>query len=159
MKIIELIDMIADKEKTPLKLKYHDNIYCYCDLDYYCKENNDWLLSGDFGKIMLDLYEELEIVDEELCTCCGGYHFSEEDNKVAQKEIDRLSVPKQNNIFDYYEYDKIKKGLEFSVSSVGYDCDEMIDNFININKKFNEIIDYLNAINEKTKDINNEEKK
>jgi len=65
MKIIELLNKIANKEALPIKIKYENNIYEYKGLDYFCEETHKWFFTEGLDELMLDLNDEMEIIEEE----------------------------------------------------------------------------------------------
>jgi len=63
IKIIDLLNMIANGMIAPKKLKYEGNIYEFKGEDYYCEETDSWLLTQD-EYLFTGLNEEIEIVEE-----------------------------------------------------------------------------------------------
>ena len=116
MKVIDLLNKIANKEEVPEKIKYKGNIYKlehsvshlynYIDID-----NNGDYLEDDWYLTNI-LNDEIEIV---------------EDTPKEDKKIDKLDL----------QYKDITKGIKFEEQILMY-CD-------NLQYKINEIIDKLNG--------------
>ena len=65
MKIIDLLNKIANGEEIPKKIRYGDLIYNVSDVgeDYYNYENNDWFFRDRFDASILN--DEVEILDKD----------------------------------------------------------------------------------------------
>lgn len=65
MKIIDLLNKIANGEEVPKKIKYDDDIYIHVDnYCYYCQETNE-ILSQNIYAEFSRLNDEVEIIEEE----------------------------------------------------------------------------------------------
>mgnify|MGYP003289694863 CR=1 FL=1 len=64
MKIIDLLNKIANGEEVPKKIKYDEMIFEYQGSDWLCKKNGWWFITSD-DKILENLNDEVEILDEE----------------------------------------------------------------------------------------------
>ena len=74
MKIIELLNKIANDEELPKKIKYRDCIFeNRCVIDYWCKEAKVGL---DELILMQNLNDEVEIIEEQ------------EDKKIEKLDIE-----------------------------------------------------------------------
>ena len=64
MKIIDLLNKIANGEEAPKKIKYDDDIYIHVDnYCYYCQETNE-ILSQNIYAEFSRLNDEVEIISE-----------------------------------------------------------------------------------------------
>ena len=127
MKIIELLNKIANGEEVPKKIKYNDEIRYFDedDKDYICKGSNNYYLfygvltSGDGESFKKKLNDEIEIIENKKSTF--------------------------NDIRENYGLTKIPKKLYHC------DTDELSKKFVikcvnDLADKINEIIDYLEEI-------------
>ena len=64
MKVIDLLNKIAKGEEIPKKIKYDGMIFDYQGSDWLCKKNGWWFITSD-DKILENLNDELEIIEEE----------------------------------------------------------------------------------------------
>ena len=78
IKIIDLLNKIADGEEIPKKIKYNDDLYTHVDnYCYFCEETNE-ILSQNIYAEFSRLNDEVEIIEEE-------------------KEIEKVSVKTNNH--------------------------------------------------------------
>ena len=115
MKIIDLLNKIANGEEIPERIKYEKYIYKHIDnYCYYCDETNLILSDRIFAEYSR-LNDEVEII--------------EEDKKIARLNQDNFQCV---------------SNLEVSGQSANYFEYGIEDEIRNIVDKINEIIDYLN---------------
>lgn len=103
MKVIDLLNKIANGEEVPLVLKYNNKIYEYTkEIDWYLREDLKSELFIDKSR----LNDEVEIIDEkEMCHKCHKYPaeynqtwcefclgISKEEKKIPEKLTDILKV-------------------------------------------------------------------
>ena len=138
MRVIDLLNKIANGEKVPKKIKVYDDSFTYIDKwEQYTSDNTDKPLLYIISAFNYSgLNNEVEIIEEkEMCHKCGKYPaeynqtycefclgISEEDKKI--EKIDPLEK-------EYMTLDDIK--FTFSNSEMA------------IVHKINEIIDYING--------------
>lgn len=130
MKVIDLLNKIANGEEVPLVLKYNNKIYEYTkEIDWYLREDLKSELFIDKSR----LNDEVEIIDEkEMCHKCHKYPaeynqtwcefclgISKEEKKIPEKinnSYYHLGQDQQNQLFKntineiigYLEYLKSK---------------------------------------------------
>ena len=64
MKIIDLLNKIANGEEVPKKIKYNDDLYTHVDnYCYFCEETNE-ILSQNIYAEFSRLNDEIEIIKE-----------------------------------------------------------------------------------------------
>lgn len=67
MKIIDLLNKIANGEEVPKKIKIKDEIWVYDDdIDYKANDDRGYLFEVHIRLNEEDLNEEVEIIEEEL---------------------------------------------------------------------------------------------
>lgn len=65
MKVIDLLNKIANGEEVPKKIKYNDDEYIHIDnYCYFCEETNEILSQNTYAEFSR-LNDEVEILDEE----------------------------------------------------------------------------------------------
>ena len=125
MKIIDLLNKIANGEEVPKKIKYENRILYLEDeaeeyeptFNYYDKDGNNPLFEGWIGQYLND---EVEIIED----------TPEEENKIPEKLEDfNLTT---------YSRDDEDLGLELHYTGVS-------NTFNDVYFKINEIIDYLKS--------------
>ena len=106
MKIIELLNKIANGEEVPKKIKYKDDIYIHVDNHCYVCEETYEILSNNIYAEHNSLNDEIEIIEEkEMCHKCGKYPaeynqtycefclgISEEDKKIEPLKLNNSDV-------------------------------------------------------------------
>lgn len=129
MKIIDLLNKIANGKEIPKRIIYGNEEYSfnYKDMTYYCCDHDmtDLLNSDLIGNILND---EVEIIEEEPrdIEVCGSFFTKSEYNKLARTEEDK----------------KIEK---ISLSTIeGKPMTLYTGAEVEIIEKINEIIDYIN---------------
>jgi hypothetical protein len=105
MKVIDLLNKIANGEEVPEKIKYKDIIFDYKKEkgDYESEEGQfflDWVELNEYG-----LHDEVEIIEEdkkiEKITMRAGL-VGDIDNKLENLDINIMAVEdKINEIIDY----------------------------------------------------------
>ncbi len=65
IKIIDLLNKIANGEEVPEKIKYYDNIFRKCDIgdDYFNDASYDWLFKDIFDPSIIN--DEVKILEDE----------------------------------------------------------------------------------------------
>ena len=65
MKVIDLLNKIANSEKLPKKIKYCYQVYKVADVgeDYYDYENNCWFFKDKFDVSIIN--DEIDLIEEE----------------------------------------------------------------------------------------------
>ena len=117
MKIIDLLNKIANGEETPKKIKYENDIYILTDnYCYYCDETN-LILSDRLYAEQSRLNDEVEILEEE--------------NKIPEK----LDIRQEKNIKNNWKWKVYGKEHSYNISTP-----QKI-----IADKVNEICDYLKS--------------
>ena len=131
MKIIDLLNKIANGEFLPKKIKYDDEIFIYDNqVDKYWSidhTNNLYDILGRYVGIALN--DEVEIIEEEPrdIEVCGSLFTRSEYNRLAGIEEDKKIVKlKKDNFGKNKDLDEVDSDIYFVVD------------------KINEIIDYLN---------------
>ena len=126
MKVIDLLNKIANGEEVPKKIKYEGDIYIHNDnYCYFCKETNE-ILSENIYAEFSRLNDEVEIIEEPRdIEVCGSLFTKSEYDELAKSNEDK----------------KIEK-MEF--------CYEVADKMQNANNErfrdfINKIIDRLNG--------------
>lgn len=105
MKVIDLLNKIANGEEVPKKIKIKDEIWIYDEIDYRASDDRGYLFEVHTRTNCQDLNEEIEILEEpkgipeKLEILPDSEHYS---NKVLYGKI--------NEIIDTLEMlnDKIK---------------------------------------------------
>lgn len=119
IKIIDLLNKIANGEEVPKTIEYNDEIRDYCDedKDYICRDSQDYylfynvLISGNGAKFKDALNDEVEIIEEkklpERIQLDDWIEFttSEDINNIGDmfNKNSRTFVEKINKIIDYLE--------------------------------------------------------
>lgn len=106
MKVIDLLNKIANGEDVPAKIKFRNNIFRYTGCSYYCDAMCTTLFNIYNFSI---LNEKVEIIkDKEMCHKCGKYPceynqtycefclgISEEDKKIEKIGVNHLQTIKK----------------------------------------------------------------
>ena len=118
MKIIDLLNKIANGEEVPEKIKVHNTEYHKCILktgiDYKIYSDDFYYLSNDICKAGFSLNDEVEIIEEE--------------KKIPEK----IEIYKDEK--DYYFIDNHCKKIYI----IGDEINFMVE-------EFNQLIDYLKS--------------
>ena len=115
MKIIDLLNKIANGEEVPKKIKVHDTEYHKCILkagiDYKIYSDDFYYLSDDICKAGFSLNDEVEILEEEkkipeklpdIRFENGKFYLPINDKQMyILREIDKVFLDKINSIIDY----------------------------------------------------------
>lgn len=119
--VYELLGLIKD-DKAPKKIMYNDNVYEFNDYDYRC--------------IVTEI--ERGFVDYRLIK-----NYSQKLNFLLNEKVEILE-----------EYKPIIEEIEIARNDITYDDgaidnDGLVDNFIDVKDKLNEVIDYINRKEDK----------
>ena len=94
MKVIDLLNKIANGEEVPKKIKYEGDTYILCDnYCYFCEETN-LILSDNLYAEHSKLNEEVEIIEENK----GIEKLEFLDNSTDNEDILRMKI---NEIIDF----------------------------------------------------------
>lgn len=153
MKVIELLNKIANGEEVPKKVKYKNKIYewkeydtCYGkiltkkgwkkEFGYVAEENRTYFY---LKHCYQDLNDEVEIIEEEPrnIEVCGSLFTRSEYNRLAGIEEDKKIKKLEHwvDVKSWVEGNDLEKGLE-----------EQGEFNKNIYYKINEIIDKINSM-------------
>ena len=83
MKVIELLNKIANGENIPNKILIEDNLYRYQGDDYLCEDTNEWLFSNGYKKDFLqdNLNKDIEMPTD-----------FEEDKKIEKLNYPHIEI-------------------------------------------------------------------
>lgn len=125
MKIIELLNKIANGEEVPKKIKYK------ITKRTYNKEDKDYTRDdGELGSYY-------------LFQCINSLHLNDEIEIIEDKEIEKLE-----NEIEFYSYSRYEE-LKNDIDKVLYilKAINLTENKINnLNNKLNELIDKVNSL-------------
>lgn len=123
MKIIDLLNKIANGEEMPKKIKFENYIYIWRDIqkEYFCEQINHSLESIIGEYLFENLNLEVEIIEED-------------------KEIEKLE--NEIEFYSYSKYEELKNDID-KVLYILKAINLVEDKISNLNNKINEIIDYL----------------
>lgn len=125
MKIIDLLNKIANGEEVPKKIKYDDDIYIHVDnYCYYCQETNE-ILSQNIYAEFSRLNDEVEIIEEE-----------KEIEKKIEKKIEKIIISMDDVSMPYVTNNKYQR-LSYSEVDLLFAS------------KINELIDVINDMRDK----------
>ena len=103
MKVIDILNKIANGEEVPEKINYMGDIYTYDEeiLDYY--DNDDVLLFDTHNNFILN--EEVEIIEEDkkiekVCRC-DDYDMQDYGELYFPSKNEEILGRKINEIIDY----------------------------------------------------------
>lgn len=107
MKVIDLLNKIANEGKVPEKIKYDGRFYIFNEKKHNYYENETCYINWDYVALHC-LNEEIEIIEEpkkieKIYHCC--MEVSNEEIKFLIQNINILS-DKINEIIDYINEDK-----------------------------------------------------
>ena len=94
MKIIDLLNKIANGEEVPKKIKIKDEIWIYDEIDYIASDNRGYLFEVHTRTNCQDLNEEVEILEEEMPEKI-------EEIEVSMSIGEKICANKINEIIDY----------------------------------------------------------
>lgn len=90
MKIIDLLNKIANEEELPLKIKYNNVIYKYENgTDDYSDENGRLLFEWLFRTTIDFLNDEIEIINDDKYELLKSYIYIKYNRAVDNKIIDK----------------------------------------------------------------------
>lgn len=102
MKVIDLINKIANGEEVPLVLKYNNKIYEYTkEIEWYLREDLKSELFIDKNR----LNDEIEILEEEKKI---PEKIEEEEIEISMAIGEQVCANKINEIINYLQYLKSK---------------------------------------------------
>jgi len=133
MKVIDLLNKIANGEEVPEKIKLHDTEYHKCILktgiDYKIYSDDFYYLSNAICKAGFSLNDEVEIIEEE--------------KKIPEKHInnygDLIILGQQDNWLE----PTIETDQKINAQLNPYVFEAINENFKDIENKIYEIIDYI----------------
>jgi hypothetical protein len=113
MKIIDLLNKIANGEEVPKKIKYDNQIYELTEnkIDWYCYDYARNFLGNEMT--LQELNNKVEIIEEEKeipekITMRAGI-VGDINNKIENLDINQMAIEdKLNEIIDYLDYLKSK---------------------------------------------------
>lgn len=129
IKIIDLLNKIANGGKVPKKIKYEDDIYIHIDnYCYYCDKTNLILSDRIFAEYS-KLNDEVEIIEEEI------------KKPEKPKQIKALKIEGENGTVEKV-FERSQKGdnLYFLSLFVAYD----------LSRKINKLVEAVNYLLEKS---------
>ena len=143
MKVIDLLNNIANGEEVPKKIMHNNIIYTWDIVGYLHYEDKHYSERAFLEGYRTDmcLNDEVEIVEDTP----KEIYFDEEDIKAEEKVMKELSIEKKDNYNNYYKKDKKIEKLEITEypelgeNVIGYPVPERII------AKINEIIDKVNG--------------
>ena len=126
IKIIDLLNKIANEEKVPKKIKYNNKIYeRYQNIStnnlYYYQVPNKCEFLIDQLSSAIDLLDEVEIIEE-------------------PKKIEKLEPVRDSDLSDLTDKDMVLKNNALI---------ELCKTLNNMNNKINELIDKINNLKDK----------
>ena len=97
MKIIDLLNKIANGEEVPKKIKIKDEIWIYDEIDYRASDDRGYLFEVHTRTNCQDLNEKVEILEEEkkIPEKLNISNFPKHNNSLKKTAI------KLNEIIDY----------------------------------------------------------
>ncbi len=120
MKVIDLLNKIANSEPIPYRIKYNENIYYYnLDLEWYIREDlkNELFIDRHHLRDNVEIINDVEIIEEP------------QENKIPEK----LNIMHEKNIKNNWKWKVCGEEHEYNISTPQK---IMAD-------KINEILDYL----------------
>lgn len=110
IKIIDLLNKIANGEEVPKKIKYYDNVFRKCDIgdDYFNDASYDWFFKDVFDASGVNL--EIEILDEE-------------DKDIPLIPDDELIILKQSKTVD------MQYAIDFNFRVVEEKINQVVEEF------------------------------
>lgn len=123
MKVIDLLNKIANGEEVPKKIKYNNDIYMHIDnYCYYCDETNLILSDRIFAEYSR-LNDEVEIIEDKP--------FSEKVEKIYNEHIDYIySKSEEDKKIEKVDVNHLQTVKKWKRAKI-------------LGNKINEIIDYL----------------
>ena len=153
MKVIDLLNKIANCEEVPKKIIINDIIYYLIDYGNDTKLYQSIVEPYDILNIKTNkLNNEVEIIED----IPKEIYFDEEDIKAEKEAMKKLSVEKKDNFYDYYKEDAPISKLYVN-NELQYDLTPKEDKKIEKMEFCYEVDDKMqNANNERFKDFINE---
>ena len=98
MKVIDLLNKIANIEEVPSKIKYGDDKYIWTGLNYYNKEKDEYL---DNHIALEDLEYPIEIIEEDKIPEKIDLAWQNVFDEQAQQDCIKMISENINEIIDY----------------------------------------------------------
>lgn len=110
MKVIDLLNKIANGEEVPKKIEYNDDLYTHVDnYCYFCEETNE-ILSKNIYAEFSRLNDEVEIIEEDK----------------PLEELDLIEkINNDLNIANNYSKNNIKNNLKYVANKINELIDEV----------------------------------
>lgn len=114
MKVIDLLQRIANGEEVPEKIKFHDLEFKFRNKGYYCELEDKFEPLGSIYILDLMLKDKVEVIEDKkikkICTFPGldDDEYAYEDgnrpgNVLIHNEIEKMLINKINEIIDKLE--------------------------------------------------------
>lgn len=117
MKVIDLLNKIANGEEVPKKIKIKDEIWIYDEIDYRASDDRGYLFEVHTRTNCQDLNEEIEIPEEP---------------KEIPEKLDHLIG------YDIRQFDDLKEYVEITTNDLFGEVNRIIDTL-------NQVLDYLES--------------
>ena len=150
MKVIDLLNKIANGEEIPEKIIYRGYSYKYCKsvCDYGDIETNGDFFLSDRLDSFFKLNDEVETIEDtpKIDDAVLRRYFTDEENKRLNEQIKDNSIEHKDNINDYYkEEKKIEKLGAFNIKKFYDDYPETARFILEMFNKQEELIDKVNG--------------
>ena len=140
MKVIDLLNKIANGEEVPKKIKYENDIYILTDnYCYYCDETN-LILSDRLYAEQSRLNDEVEILEEEKKDNFTGWKMYQNGKEVCSIDysVEEKKIPDKWNDLSFTTMRKKEDSIDDDIHKLkGY--------IETIMRTQNEVIDYLKS--------------
>ena len=115
MRVIDLLNKIANKEEMPQKIKYGDKIYEWKEYDcgYEKKKKIDWVKKWGYVAELNRTYFYLEHCFKDLN---DEVEIIEEDKKIEKLDI-QLSPDDENKV-NFYRANNLECDLAFKINEI-----------------------------------------
>lgn len=140
MKIIDLLNKIANGEEVPKRIKYENDTYIHIDnYCYYCDKTN-LILSDRIFTEYSKLNDEVEILDEEFEDIeeieniyAVDHKWQQENNKIFKDKINEL-IKNQKKIIEQLNYtEELENEIKHLKEEMKYREQDIEDNYKRIN--------------------------
>ena len=140
IKVIDLLNKIANGEEVPKKIKYENDIYILTDnYCYYCDETN-LILSDRLYAEQSRLNDEVEILEEEKKDNFTGWKMYQNGKEVCSIDysVEEKKIPDKWNDLSFTTMRKKEDSIDDDIHKLkGY--------IETIMRTQNEVIDYLKS--------------
>lgn len=111
MKVIELLNKVANGEEIPVLIKYNGEVFCFYDGIYINREVKTLALTEFMTLSKFNLNEEVEIIEDKIKKIYTAY-YRENINEVENFLLENINqlADKVNELID--EINKMKEGKE-----------------------------------------------